>query len=47
VIFGLPLDAWALLAVAVGAGLALELAFLRARGGRPDRTDRRPPESES
>lgn len=40
-IFGLPLDAWALLAVAVGAGLALELAFLRALRGRPRRRDRR------
>lgn len=28
---GLPLDAWALLVVAVGLGLSLEVAFRRAR----------------
>lgn len=30
-ILGLPIDAWLLLVVAVGLGLALELAFHRAR----------------
>ncbi|HUH13300.1 MAG TPA: hypothetical protein VMK65_09325 [Longimicrobiales bacterium] len=33
-IAGLPLASWALILVAVGAGLAIELAFFRAhRGG--------------
>lgn len=38
-IAGLPLASWALLLVAVGLGLGLELAYLRAhrRGGGPGR----------
>ena len=35
VLLGMPLDAWMLLVVSVGLGLALELAFYRARR-RPD-----------
>ena len=30
-LFSFPIDAWLLLAVAVGLGLALEIAFYRAR----------------
>ena len=30
-ILGLPLDAWVLLVLAVGLGLGLEIAFIRAR----------------
>lgn len=37
-IFGLPLDAWILLLVAVGLGLGLEIAFVVAR--RRDRETR-------
>jgi hypothetical protein len=32
----MPLDAWMLLVVSVGLGLALELAFYRARRGPDD-----------
>lgn len=39
-IAGLPVGSWVLLGVAVGAGLAIELLFLRARL-RERRTPRR------
>ncbi len=35
-ILGLPLDSWLLMIVAVGAGLVIEVAFLRARRGGPE-----------
>lgn len=36
----LPLESWILIAVAVGLGFAIELAFLRAQRGRRGRTGR-------
>ncbi len=39
-IAGLPADAWALLVVAVGLGLGLELAFMTARRRDVPRGDR-------
>jgi hypothetical protein len=40
VIAGLPAASWLLIVVAVGAGLAIELMFLRAHRRAPDAADR-------
>lgn len=37
---GLSVQAWLLIAVSVGAGLLIELAFLRAQRSAPDRAQR-------
>jgi hypothetical protein len=39
---GLSLASWALILVAVGAGLAIEIAFLRAHGREATRKDQAP-----
>jgi hypothetical protein len=39
-IAGLPAASWVLIVVAVGAGLAIEIAFLRAQRRRRPREDR-------
>jgi hypothetical protein len=39
-IAGLPAASWVLIFVAVGAGLAIEIAFLRAHRDRASRKDR-------
>lgn len=36
-ILGLPIDAWTLLVFAVGLGLAMEIAFIRARRRDPEK----------
>ena len=42
-IAGLPLESWLLIAVSVGAGLVIELAFFRAhRRGRDRERERTP-----
>jgi hypothetical protein len=38
---GLSVASWALILVAIGAGLAIEIAFLRAHRGRPPSGGRR------
>jgi hypothetical protein len=42
VIAGLSLASWALILVAVGAGLAIEIVFLRAHRDHGSGEDRRP-----